>query len=241
MNTCYQFQSIGTRSMARNDSSRVIQKFYRGFIARQNFVRTLAISRKHQEANTGGHGWSAGFYNILPFWADPVDGPVDPRVSFNTEVSTKHPTGTSLAGTDFRDRQEKPVYIAVKVVEAIAKKKYMGSIIDTVSQSVLTKIEAIYTEAIASVIDKGSFKFADSHGTGVKTNHLHFLLEARMKVRFFGWIVRDTEPIHCTVTPIKIDDLETRLEKLRITRAPTKLRLARTGPTTACGGIPISL
>jgi hypothetical protein len=223
--------------MTHNDSSRVIQKFYRGFIARQNFVRTLAISRKHQEANAGGHGWSAGFYNIMPFWADPVDGLADPCISFDTEVSTKHPTGTSLAGTDFRDRQEKPVYIAVKVVEAIVKKKYMASIIDTVSPSVLSSVENIYTEAIASVINNGSFKFADSHGTGVKTNHLHFLLEARMKVRFFGWIVRDTEPIHCTVTPIKVDDLE----KLRITPAPTKLRLARTGPTTACGGIPISL
>ena len=124
--------------------------------------------------------------------------------------------------TDYRETREKPLYTTIKIIEATIKGKDIFPILfDVPSESaILSGVGTLLRDIIETLLVGETYSCQDSRSTiilpkflpSVQSCHLKFLMF------FYNW---DTDVGVC-----------------KVTSKPTP-PLARTGPTTACGGIPI--
>ena len=249
-----------------------IQNAFRDFahraiprVSSSTLDKNLREARELQYQPANMHGIfetkiSPKIYNLV--W-DCVE--VDPnrvkKVSWGEKSIKKENGKSSEIKTDFRDRQEKPVYIAVKLLDETIKGKILTPILSTSPISTLKDILDILTESLEVIKMKGRYSFCDSRSTRADHRHIRYIGVCQAKIKGYTKILRYHNPIFTPCKQVthpfpppkpyenpednlerKFKELEAKIEALKnqtqqITPpdAPLKPKLARTSPRTICG------
>ena len=159
-----------------------------------------------------------------------------PTVMFSDHCTVVSGEGVeTTTTTDYRENHKKPLYTAIKIIETAIKGKDVSPIFFDlpVDVAVFNGIDRIMYEIIETLVTGETYACLDPLSTRIgpmclpciEICHLKFVLF------FYKFIVPATDTLYldvgaCTITPIEPRSIP----------MPT---LARMGPTTACGGIPI--
>jgi len=179
---------------------------------------------------------------------------VDPnrtkKVSFHEDSEKKESGDSFQIKTDFRDREEKPMYISVKILEATIKDDILTPILSTTPIPTLRTVYNILSKSLKIIEMRGGYSFCDPHSTRVCHRHSRAIRVSMAKIKGYSKSIRYYNPIY---TPLPhenpVDDLEMRfklleakiealkIEALKIHTPPHKssTSLARSGPTMICG------
>lgn len=254
-------KEIERLSLILSSSATKIQRAWRQHrISSSSLASSLmeAANNRYQEANVFQKRMFCPpeFHNSRPFWSQPLEEKMLPRVCFNEDTYIKviGKRSTRSSQTDFRTREMKPINITVKLINKVIKGLELSPILASVAQSDIMEIDGILTGVI-NFIRENPYKkycFADCHSTSVGDAHFGAVTITLMKVRLFANIpiTDDTlpKPTTCIITPTH--DLEARLSKIKessnhrthvkgivVPNAPTKkpARLARTGVARIVG------
>jgi hypothetical protein len=216
---------------------------------------------RYQPANMHGifvSKISPDLYNLV--W-DCVE--VDPnrvkKVSWGGKSIKKENGRSSEIKTDFRDRQEKPVSIAVKLLEETIKGNILTPILSTTPISSLRDTFDILKKSQEVIKIKGSYAFCDPHSTRADHRHIRSISVCQAKIKGYAKSLRYHNPTTCKPVAYpfpppkpyenpedtlerKFKELEARIEALKnqtqqITPpdAPLKPKLARSCPRTIYG------
>lgn len=254
-------KEIDRLSLILSSSATKIQRAWRQHrLSSSSLASSLmeAANNRYQEANVFQKRMFCPpeFHNSRPFWSQPLEEKMLPRVCFNEDTYIKviGKRSTRSSQTDFRTREMKPINITVKLINKVIKGLELSPILAGVAQSDIMEIDGILTGVINFI--RGNphkkYRFADCHSTSVGKAHFGVVTITLMKVRLFANIpiTADTlpKPTTCIITPTH--DLEARLSKIKessnhrnhvkgivVPNAPTKkpARLARMGMSRVAG------
>lgn len=231
-------------------SATKIQKIWWGYKTRKEIGQDMEVSlkraslRKYQKANLirGRCYIAPSFYNAMPFWSDDSTMETLPRVCFNEDCYTKTigEKRTKSSQTDFRVRSQKPVNIAVKILNCVIKNQPFSQFLVNIPHQDLLEIDSIFKEAGQSLKTKGKYRFCDPHSTSISAERFGVLAQAHMILRIHAKL---PTPISCTTQPItQAMDIEYRLAGLKPSTPTTPLplpKLARSGPRRIVG-VPVT-
>ena len=216
-------------TLLMESSATKIQKIWLGFKTRKEISQGQDISlerarlRKYQKANVirARRCFPSALFNAMPFWSDESTVDLPTQVSFNEDCSNKiiGKKGVKSSQTDFRVREQKPMNIAVKIINCAMKCTTFSQFLVKVPKQDLLEIDAIFTEAAESLKEKGRFRFSDPHSSSITSDRSGILAQTHMILRIHANI---PTPISCIAKPIMTT----------VTEAP---KLARTGPTYIAG------
>jgi hypothetical protein len=239
-------QAAARWGLLKNSSATKIQKIWRGFKTRKVIHQTLNISlkratlRKYQKANLirSRCFTSPSFYNTMPFWLDDPSFKTLPRVCFNDDCYTQTigEKVENTSQTDFRVRGQKPMNIAVKIINCSVKGKPFSQFLWRYSDKDLLEIDAIFTKATKSLKEKGKFRFSDPHGTSITRGMSDILEQTHAIIK-----IHTPTHIYCSTRSIptaQFMDIEYPAA-LKPINSFKRLTLARTGPTRIAG-VPIT-
>ncbi len=254
-------KEIERLSLILSSSATKIQRAWRQHrLSSSSLASSLmeAANNRYQEANVFQKRMFCPpeFHNSRPFWSQPLEEKMLPRVCFNEDKYTKviGKRSTRSSQTDFRTREMKPINITVKLINNVIKGLELSPILAGVPQSDIMEIDGILTGVIDFIRGNPykNYRFSDCHSTSVGKAHFGAVTITLMKVRLFANIPISSDtppkPTTCIITPIH--DLEARLLKIKesskhrthvkgivVPNAPTKkpARLARTGVARIVG------
>jgi len=135
--------------------------------------------------------------------------------------------------TDYRENHKKPLYTAIKIIDTAIKGKDVFPIfLDLpVDVAIFNGIDRLLHEIIETLVTGETYACLDPWSTRIGPKCLPCVESCHLKFMLFFYSLprpsRDALYLDvgvCTITPIEPRPL---------------VSLARTGPTTACGGIPI--
>lgn len=195
----------------------------------------------------------AKIYNII--WdkppgsehPDPVGGIEGPRkkVSWGENSEKKEIGGPRQIKTDFREREDKPMYIAVKILKATTENEILTPIFSTTPIPTLRTVHNILSKSLKIIEMRGRYSFCDPHSTRVYHRHSGAIRVSMAKIKGYSKSTRYYNPIYAPLPHENpVDDLEMRfklleakIEALKIHTPPHKssTSLARSGPTMICG------
>ena len=248
-----------------------IQNAFRAFACRaipqvssSTLDRSLRDARelRYQPANMHGifePKVSSQVYNLVWDCAETDPNRVK-KVSWGGKSIKKENGKSSEIKTDFRDRQEKPVFIAVKLLGETIKGNILTPILSTTPISSLKDTLDILKESQEAIKMRGSYSFSDSHSTRADHRHIRSIGICQAKIKGYSKSLRYHNPIFKPYYPVtnpfpspkpyknpedtlerKLKELEAKIEALKNqstpqpSGAPRKRKLARTSPRTICG------
>jgi len=187
---------------------------------------------------------------------------VDPnrtkKVSFHEDSEKKESGDSFQIKTDLRDREEKPMYISVKILEATIKDDILTPILSTTSTSTLREVQDILSESFEVIKGGGEYRFLDPHSTKIGIRCKGAVNVSLAKIRAYTRTTFYQNPIFTPYFPPtrtylaspyenpedslerEFRELEAKIKRLQTNfEAQKKPRLARSGPTMICG-VPVT-
>ena len=201
---------------------RTIQRVFRGSRTRAVLPRL----REFQVANlNAGYHLDVGELNTEGLWSTnalwPKGKPVPLRhVLFSDNTIKRDISNVDVVGeTDFQERQGKPLYKVIAMIESGIKGLMIYHHLMDVTVVDKAKIDSLFADITHSLKNGDPYHCSDSNSPRIHIHHLQSINITWLKYRYFAGL----EPLTLTSVPV----------------ATCKPRLARQGPTTIAGGIKI--